>query len=979
MNTLPDFWAEVMLRATLHGAIVVGAVFVIGFLFSNYMTSKAQCWLWRLVFIKLLLLTIVTTPIKLPILPAPANDSNVAELAENDTALTSDRSSSYNYSLDSDDRLALVSPTREIPPNEFNQPESTESATGSMQLFAIESSTLLFSIWLVGVLAFFGWLTRTWWLARELRNSCVPINDPKIHQHCRELCNHFGIKSKPELSVSSMAHSPLLVGNFVPTIIFPVETLQRLDDDQLRLVIAHELSHLKRRDLWWSWLPTVVQILFFFHPFVWAARTRWLLSREMACDELVLSVTGKSAANYADALINVSSCMGLAGSSRIANRAFDSTCMVQTSFSLKRRIQAMKNFTHHSSISLHTTIALGVIALLFVIPWQPVQRQAAAIASTPATLPTAATVSKLVQAENLNFEQASSDGQSKYDFNSADYREDVGKGFSVADELLASAARDEISLATIAMIRANAGLLAQQHQQIKKLYALSDEKDVWKKRKELFLKYVTPVLDSPQEYLADRESANSFLKVAELCCTNLMFGYAENEAANAYANKAYSAIQSSQLDADHRKFLATMFKITMADLAYDSDQYDRGDELLGNVLTDLEVLMKQKKGRFRIEQQANLIFPAIASEIGIDKCRQIASELYDDLADDKGMTDYQRHTRRWALLAGESFAYMERSGGEPFKQWVAIVNKELQIELDKNLPFSQSALEASCRLRYQLIQLVIDTHPEQAVENYRKAFDTIRTDFKFANPINVHLVDMANVVITSLANRNDERSIEFWEELQQFLAESKDENGNPISVSQINKIYLGMAKLSCDKFLIRNSILEKPAPELIADAMIHRGQSVMSKNIWKDFDGKVILFDFWNVDCRPCIKGFPHLTELEKKYGEQGLVVIGVTEFKKLKWSEKLNAPEQHASATVEQELEALVKFAEKHNATHRLAIVSEARMEQLVEKFGVRGNPFAFLIDRKGVVRKSADATQIEAKGFEETIKKLLDEKYTN
>ena len=117
--------------------------------------------------------------------------------------------------------------------------------------------------------------------------------------------------------------------------------------------------------------------------------------------------------------------------------------------------------------------------------------------------------------------------------------------------------------------------------------------------------------------------------------------------------------------------------------------------------------MKQKKGRFRIEQQANLIFPAIASEIGIDKCRQIASELYDDLADDKGMTDYQRHTRRWALLAGESFAYMERSGGEPFKQWVAIVNKELQIELDKNLPFSQSALEASCRLRYQLIQLVL--------------------------------------------------------------------------------------------------------------------------------------------------------------------------------------------------------------------------------------------------------------------------------
>ena len=101
-----------------------------------------------------------------------------------------------------------------------------------------------------------------------------------------------------------------------------------------------------------------------------------------------------------------------------------------------------------------------------------------------------------------------------------------------------------------------------------------------------------------------------------------------------------------------------------------------------------------------------------------------------------------------------------------------------------------------------------------------------------------------------------------------------------------------------------------------------------------------------------------------------------MTPFKKLKWSEKSNAPIQDDLATVDQELEALVKFAQKNKAFHRLLMVSETRQEQLNEEFGVVGNPFAFLIDRKGVLRKSArGSAQIEAKDFEKTIEQLLDE----
>jgi thiol-disulfide isomerase/thioredoxin len=43
-----------------------------------------------------------------------------------------------------------------------------------------------------------------------------------------------------------------------------------------------------------------------------------------------------------------------------------------------------------------------------------------------------------------------------------------------------------------------------------------------------------------------------------------------------------------------------------------------------------------------------------------------------------------------------------------------------------------------------------------------------------------------------------------------------------------------------------------------------------------DLKGKVVILDFWATYCPPCIKGIPHLKELQAKYGDKGLQVIGL-------------------------------------------------------------------------------------------------------
>ena len=104
--------------------------------------------------------------------------------------------------------------------------------------------------------------------------------------------------------------------------------------------------------------------------------------------------------------------------------------------------------------------------------------------------------------------------QDKSAFNAADYRDDVGKGFRVADEMLAAAEREKMSLQTQTELRLQASFLTRERKQIRELFRFSDEKDVWEKRKELFRKYLSPIVESPGKYLDDPDLAKTYLMCA---------------------------------------------------------------------------------------------------------------------------------------------------------------------------------------------------------------------------------------------------------------------------------------------------------------------------------------------------------------------------------------------------------------------------------------------------------------------------------
>lgn len=98
---------------------------------------------------------------------------------------------------------------------------------------------------------------------------------------------------------------PAIVGVLRPVLIVPEHLLHGLDQDELDGLIVHELAHARCGDNLVGLLATLASCFFWFSPLLWIVRSRLLIEREYACDELAVSVTGNPRA-YASTIAKAS-------------------------------------------------------------------------------------------------------------------------------------------------------------------------------------------------------------------------------------------------------------------------------------------------------------------------------------------------------------------------------------------------------------------------------------------------------------------------------------------------------------------------------------------------------------------------------------------------------------------------------------------------------------------------------------------------
>src|SRR5262249_22655733 len=141
------------------------------------------------------------------------------------------------------------------------------------------------------------------WRLRILRNKARALSDPEWVFLLKALRKELRLQRRVVLLRSTDDVMPVTWGWFKPIILLPAQAAQWAPERR-RLVLLHELAHVKRWDCLTQWVARVVCSLYWFNPLVWLAARRMCVERERACDDLVLA-GGCKASDYATHLVEI--------------------------------------------------------------------------------------------------------------------------------------------------------------------------------------------------------------------------------------------------------------------------------------------------------------------------------------------------------------------------------------------------------------------------------------------------------------------------------------------------------------------------------------------------------------------------------------------------------------------------------------------------------------------------------------------------
>jgi beta-lactamase regulating signal transducer with metallopeptidase domain len=187
------------------------------------------------------------------------------------------------------------------------RPTSTNSTTarnssGFSRLSpSLDALPWLVEAWLLGV-AFFSLRSAGGFLLleRERRKQSITAS-ARVLAMCQNLQRRLGLERAIRYCECTWLQAPAVIGWFRPIVLLPVTALTGLSEEQLQLVIVHELAHIQRLDPFVNVFQISVETLLFYHPAVWWLNQRIRAEREHCCDDVAVSLCGNPV-EYARAL-----------------------------------------------------------------------------------------------------------------------------------------------------------------------------------------------------------------------------------------------------------------------------------------------------------------------------------------------------------------------------------------------------------------------------------------------------------------------------------------------------------------------------------------------------------------------------------------------------------------------------------------------------------------------------------------------------
>jgi beta-lactamase regulating signal transducer with metallopeptidase domain len=208
--------------------------------------------------------------------------------------------------------IAAVSPgatpsaPRHVPQAPSSSPAASVSS-GTPAMPALPWPTIAAIVWVAGAALILARLLVGILFVRLLARRSTEASGAPWLPMARAIAAELGI-SRVRFRRGPREMMPMVWGVVRPVVLMPADA-DSWTGQRVRVVLLHELAHVKRADCFTHLLAQVACAVYWMNPLAWIAARRARTERERACDDLVLS-RGLGGPDYADELLQIARSIG---------------------------------------------------------------------------------------------------------------------------------------------------------------------------------------------------------------------------------------------------------------------------------------------------------------------------------------------------------------------------------------------------------------------------------------------------------------------------------------------------------------------------------------------------------------------------------------------------------------------------------------------------------------------------------------------
>ncbi|MGE7852918.1 M56 family metallopeptidase [Bacillus paramycoides] len=336
-----------VIETSITASILVGFILCIKVLLRNQLTARWHYALWLILILKLMLPWAPESSFSLYSIISRGSDLSYSSLQDT----TKEQFSNESNELKTHPKVH----------NQTKKEMASQDPNDST--WHVSMHDIFLCIWLLGIFCLSSFViivNKRLYVYLSRQPFITDKRVIRIFESCKE---EMSIQQDIPLLIAGKISSPTLLGFQKPRILLCEKHIEQLDDNQIRFIFYHELSHFKRKDVGVNWLMYSLLILNWFNPILWYAYYAMREDQEIACDALALTfISSKEKIAYGHTIItllehysNHYQTPGLANLSR-------------NKHTLKRRIIMIKKFNKKSYrwsvLGIATVIGISTFSLM---------------------------------------------------------------------------------------------------------------------------------------------------------------------------------------------------------------------------------------------------------------------------------------------------------------------------------------------------------------------------------------------------------------------------------------------------------------------------------------------------------------------------------------------------------------------------------------------------------------------------------------